>query len=568
MIARRLERRIPACDPARLAGPLPPLLARLYANRGVQTPDEVDHRLRHLLPPDGLHGIDGAARLLAATIAARTPIIVIGDYDCDGATGTAVAVRGLRMLGAAAVETCMPNRQRHGYGLSPGLVDEIPVPPPALLVTVDSGIACRAGVARARERGYRVLVTDHHLPGAVLPEADAIVNPNQAGDGFPSKALAGVGVVFYLLAALRALRVAAGELGRDEADLGSLLDLVALGTVADMVPLDRNNRVLVEAGLRRIRAGRASAGVAALFEVAGRDPAAASTRDLGYAIGPRVNAAGRLEDISLGLRCLLADDATRALAPARELDAINRQRRDLQAEMTAQALDRVAVQGNPCHGLVVHDDTWHAGVVGLIAGKLKERHQRPVVALAPAGDGSGLWRGSARSIDGVHVRDVLAAVDVAQPGLMVRFGGHAMAAGLSIDGASISAFARAFDAAVRQALGGEAPHEALWCDGPLGRDELTLETAELLATAVPWGQAFPAPLFDDRVDVIEQRVVGNRHLRLRVRTADGLLADAIAFGLADQGPLPARAHIAYELGIDEWRGERRIQLMVRHAQPG
>ncbi len=565
---RRLARRVPVCDPAQLVGPLPPLLARLYASRGVRTPDEVDHRLRHLLPPDGLRGIEAAARLIAETIAARTPIVVVGDYDCDGATGTAVAVRGLRMLGAPVVEACMPNRQRHGYGLSPGLVDEIPVPPPALLVTVDSGIACRAGVARARERGYRVLVTDHHLPGALLPDADVIVNPNQPGDGFPSKALAGVGVVFYVLAALRALRVATGELGRDEADLGSLLDLVALGTVADMVPLDRNNRVLVEAGLRRIRAGRACAGIAALFEVAGRDPQAASTRDLGYAIGPRVNAAGRIEDISLGLRCLIADDAGQALALARQLDAINRQRRDLQAEMTVQALDRVAASVDARHGLVVHDDSWHAGVVGLIAGKIKERHQRPTVALAPAGDGSGLWRGSARSIDGLHVRDVLAAVDVAEPGLIFRFGGHAMAAGLSIDGASIASFSRAFDAAVRQALGGEAPHEALWCDGPLGRDELTLETAELLATAVPWGQAFPAPLFDDRVEIVEQRVVGNRHLRLRVRTGDGLLADAIAFGQADHGPLPARAHIAYELGIDEWRGERRIQLLVRHAQAG
>jgi single-stranded-DNA-specific exonuclease len=334
-----------------------------------------------------------------------------------------------------------------------------------------------------------------------------------------------------------------------------------------MVPLDRNNRVLVEAGLRRIRAGRASAGIAALFEVAGRDPPAASTRDLGYAIGPRVNAAGRLEDIALGLRCLLADDPAQALDLARRLDAINRQRRDLQADMTAQAIDHVAGIGDDRHGLVVHDAGWHAGVVGLIAGKLKERHQRPVVALAPAGDDSGLWRGSARSIDGVHVRDVLAAIDTAQPGLIVRFGGHAMAAGLSIEAGAISGFASAFDAAVRRALGGDAPHEALWSDGPLGRDELTLETAELLATAVPWGQAFPPPLFDDEVEVISQRVVGSRHLRLRVRTADGALADAIAFGRADAGPMPRHARIAYEIGVDDWGGERRVQLLLRHDEP-
>jgi single-stranded-DNA-specific exonuclease len=419
---------------------MPPLLQRLHAARGARGLDEAQPRLANLLPPDALLGLDAAVALLVNAIAGNRHIVVVGDFDCDGATACAVGVRGLRMLGARHVSHAVPNRQVHGYGLSPGLVDDLAALQPELLVTVDHGIACHAGIAAAKARGWQVLVTDHHLPGATLPPADAIVNPNQPGDGFPSKALAGVGVMFYLLLALRArIDQTAAIHGRtshqQRPDLSSLLDLVAVGTVADLVPLDANNRALVAAGLRRLRAGQGCAGLRALVEVAGRDERALTATDIGFGLAPRINAAGRLDDMAVGIECLLSDDPSHARTLAAALHGINAERQGVQQQMVAEAeaaVSRLSLDGElppvPC----LFDPQWHAGVVGLVASRIKEHLHRPVFAFAPVEPGSGQLRGSARSIPGLHIRDLLAAVDATEPGLIERFGGHAMAAGLSL----------------------------------------------------------------------------------------------------------------------------------------
>jgi len=557
-------------------GEVHPVLRRVYALRGVRGPREVDHRLSALARPDLLGGIDAACDLLDDAIERDRRITVVGDFDCDGATGTAVAVRGLRMLGARNVGFRVPNRVLHGYGLSPALVDALE-PRPDLILTVDNGIASHAGVTCARARGIDVLVTDHHLPAATLPAANAIVNPNLEGDAFPSKALAGVGVVFYLLLALRARRHpgdGASAQGRERPDFSSLLDLVALGTVADLVPLDYNNRVLVEAGLRRIRAGRACAGVLALIEASGRAACGTTASDLGYLLGPRINAAGRLDDMALGIECLLADDPAAARGMAARLSAINAERRDLQDAMVEQGEAAVARWLSHCGGdtlpcgVTLYEDDWHAGVVGLVASKLKERLHRPVVACAPAGDGSDELRGSARSIRGVHVRDVLAEVDARCPGLIRRFGGHAMAAGLSLARDDLARFAAEFDAVVRERAVPELFEPVVFSDGELQAADLCLELARALRAAGPWGQGFPEPLFDNRFELVSWRIVGGRHWRLDLRL-DGAadVAEAILFN-ADAGlSPPPRFRAAYQLDVNEWNGRERLQLILRHLLP-
>jgi single-stranded-DNA-specific exonuclease len=552
-----------------------PVLQRIYAMRGVLTPERAELRLAQLLRPDALGGLALATSILADAIGARQRILVVGDFDADGATGTAVAVRGLRLLGAHHVNFRVPHRLRHGYGLSPALVADLGADTPDVLVTVDSGIACVRGVEAANRAGIRVIVTDHHLPGAQLPDAAAIVNPNLCDDAFPSKALSGVGVMFYLLLALRRRLREQGAFVpgvATEPDLSVLLDLVALGTVADMVPLDDNNRVLVQAGLRRMRAGQMQPGLRALAEVAGRRLDRIASSDLGYALGPRLNAAGRLEDMALGIECLLADTDAQARPLAQQLDAINAERKQVQQQMLEQAEALVAAcllrHGETLpHGLSVFDPDWHPGVVGLVASRLKDRLHRPVIAFAPGAE-DGLLRGSARSITGFHMRDALADLASADPDLIVRFGGHAMAAGLSLDPANLSRFGDAFEALARDRLDPATLQAELWSDGPLSRAEIGRELAEQLRYAGPWGQCFPEPLFDDEFAVEDWRVVGEAHLKLRLRHADGGDAlDAIHFD-GWRGEAPAtRVRLAYQLELDDWRDRRGVQLLVRHREP-
>ena len=547
---------------------LAPLLRRIHAARGSTCIDEAQPRLSNLLPPDSLGGMEAATALLADAIARDRRILIVGDFDCDGATACAVGVRGLQMLGARNVQHAVPNRRVHGYGLSPALVEELAALGPELLVTVDHGIACHAGIGAAKARGWDVLVTDHHLPGEVLPPADAIVNPNLPGDGFPSKVLAGVGVMFYVLLALRRRLRERGMLA-SEPDLSVLLDLVAVGTVADLVPLDANNRALVAAGLRRLRAGNGCAGLQALIEVAGRDAQRLSATDIGFAIAPRINAAGRLEDMALGIECLLTDDPSQARELAAVLHGINAERQGLQQGMVDEAesmLPRIDPDAVLPPALCFYDPQWHPGVVGLVASKLKERTHRPVVAFAPAEPGGDSLRGSARSIPGLHIRDVLAAVDHAHPGLMDRFGGHAMAAGLSLPLHSLAAFRAAWQTQVAAVLDPALLQAELWSDGELAADQLDRHHAELLRDAAPWGQGYPEPLFDGCFDVVGTRLVGANHLKLRLRLGSRQL-DAIHFGGADACPVTARVRIAYRLAADDWRGGDAIQLIVVHREP-
>ena len=492
----RIQRRVPPPDAGDSLLDLPPLLRRLYLSRGVRHSSEVDPDLSRLLRPEPLSGLEQAVDLLEGALRRRERILVVGDYDADGATACALAVLVLRALGAAWTGFLTPNRFEFGYGLSPPLVDLAAGQRPDLLVTVDNGIASLAGVERANSLGMRVLVTDHHLPGDQLPAAAAILNPNLADDAFPSKHLAGVGVVFYLLSALRARLRAGGWFAAQqlaEPRLADYLDLVALGTVADVVPLDANNRVLVEQGLRRIRAGRCRPGILALLRVAGRDPERLAGADLGFVVAPRLNAAGRLEDMSQGVQCLLAEDPDQALALAQTLDDLNRERRRIEAEMGDQAqtllTDLALDQEGLPRGLCLFDYHWHQGVIGILAARLRERWHRPVIALAE-GEGDYL-KGSARSVPDLHIRDALATLDARHPGLLERFGGHAMAAGLSLHRDRWQEFARAFDQEVRRRLGDQPPEAELISDGPLAASDLTLDQARLLRYAGPWGQGFP-----------------------------------------------------------------------------
>ncbi len=550
---------------------LHPLLSRLYRARGVCSDDDCSLPLGALHPFDSFMDIEPAADLLAGAIRAGKSILIVGDYDADGATGSALAVRGLRLLGAPDVAYLIPSRFTSGYGLSPALVDTAASLHADLIVTVDNGISSLAGVRRANALGIPVIITDHHLSGRELPSAAAIVNPNRPGDGFPSKSIAGVGVVFYLLAAVRARLRELGWFGagRPEPNLAGLLDLVALGTVADVVVLDRNNRILVEQGLRRIRAGRCSPGVAALLRVAGYDPKAATARDLGFVAGPRLNAAGRLTEMSLGVECLLADDPDRAMSMALELDALNRRRREIEDEMKDQAetvlRDLVLdVPGLP-PALCLFDAGWHQGVIGILAARIRERYHRPVIAFAVAED--GLLRGSARSIEGLHIRDLIDAVDRCRPGLIERFGGHAMAAGLSLRAGALDGFRETLVEAAQRQLGDTPPVRELVSDGELSVRDLDLATAELLRSAGPWGKGFPEPLFDGWFHVLERRVVGGRHLKLRLRPPDGETIDAIGFGLGELAVSAGdRVRLAYRLAVNEYRGIRSPQLIVEHLE--
>lgn len=587
-----LRRRVSQGTPDGWPTDVHPVLQQIYAARGVLGPAQVEHRLARLLPPQALGGMTAAVALLIEAIRGDWSILIAGDYDCDGATGTAVAVRGLRLLGARRVSYAIPNRFIHGYGLSPALVASLQ-PPPQLIVTVDNGVASVAGVALARAHGIRVIVTDHHLPGEQLPACDAMVNPNltalaacahaspacagcaddaRLNRAFPSRALAGVGVMFYLLLAVRAAMYPADGENQNapRPDLSALLDLVALGTVADLVPLDFNNRVLVEAGLRRIRSGRASAGISALIAVGKRSAATLSASDLGFALAPRVNAAGRLEDMRLGVECLLSDDAAQAQNYAEQLNAINLERRDLQASMVADAEQMVAGMAHiDAVGVALYEPGWHAGVVGLVASKLKERLHRPVIAFAPAGeDHPDELRGSARSIAGFHIRDALAAIDARQPGLIERFGGHAMAAGLSLKTCDYPRFAAAFDAIARELIDAERLQAVLYTDGELPPGAATLELARQLRHAGPWGQAFPEPLFDNLFECASWKPMGEGHLRLQLRDPrNGSLHDAVMFNAYHGQPPPARLRAAYELTINDWQGRETPRLLLRHIEP-
>lgn len=565
-----------------------PLLARLYAARGVTGSDELDDTLKRLLDPAELKGARDAARLLADAIAHNARICIVADYDCDGATACAVAVRGLRLLGARHVDYLVPNRVEDGYGLTPAIADRVAqrgLGGGDWLITVDNGIASVAGVARARALGLRVLVTDHHLPGPELPQADAIVNPNQPGCGFASKALAGVGVMFYALLALRAELRARGAFADGRGPhLDALLPLVALGTVADVVRLDANNRRLVAQGLRRIRLGRAQPGVLALLAAAGRKPERANTFDLGFALGPRLNAAGRLADMTLGIELLLADDLTRAGDLARQLDAINRERRTIENEMRAQAdtiVERLIGRDLPSleaesadeaadmpSALSVFDPEFHEGVVGLVAARLKDRWHRPAFVFAPshasggAVEHGGELKGSGRSIPGFHLRDALDWVAKRCPDVLLRFGGHAMAAGCAIQADGFAAFQTAFAQVAREWIDPAALTRRLETDGPLPALYRRVDVADALQQAV-WGQGFAPPVFSEELDVVSQRLVGQGHLALKLRH-QGELIDGIWFGRTE--PLPARALLAYRLEADDWQGQRRVRLLIEDMQ--
>ena len=552
-----------------------PLLARLFAARGLRSVDELDDGLARLLPPAELLGAQAAARFLADAIAARMRLCIVADYDCDGATACAVALRGLHLLGAPAdtLHYVVPDRAVHGYGLTPAIVDLALQKNPDVLLTVDNGIASLEGVAHARTRGLAVVVTDHHLPALVegtivLPDAHVIVNPNQPGCGFASKNLAGVGVMFYVLLALRSeLRARGVFTAQTQPRLDTLLDLVALGTVADVVRLDANNRRLVAQGLKRIRSGRMQAGVAALFTAAARDARRASAFDFGFALGPRINAAGRLSDMTLGIECLLTDDPARAAELARTLDAINRERREVetgmrdQAEALLQTLmeheDRV--NGEPPTALSLFDPAFHEGVVGIVASRLKDRLHRPTFVFALGQD--GLLKGSGRSIPGFHLRDALDLVAKRHPGVLKRFGGHAMAAGCTLEQDHFNTFDAGLQQVAHEWLDAATLSRKLLSDGPLALEHFNAETVRTLDAQV-WGQAFEPPVFSDDVEVVSQRLVGEKHLKLSVRHA-GVLRDAIWFGHSE--PVPAQVRMAYRLSVDEYNGRERVQMVVEAA---
>ena len=573
---RRIERRVPATG-AVLPDTLHPLLRRIYTARGVLTAADLDYALSALHDFRSFGGMREAVALLSECLRSERHILIVGDFDADGATSSALAVRTLRKLGARHVDYLVPNRFEYGYGLTPEIVALAAQHHPVLIITVDNGISSHAGVAAARAAGIRVLVTDHHMPGATLPDANAILNPNLPGDAFPSKCLAGVGVMFYLLLALRAHLRANNwfmERGTAEPNLAEFLDIVALGTVADLVPLDHNNRVLVSQGLSRIRAGRSVPGIQALLEISRREASRLSATDLAFAVAPRLNAAGRLTDMSLGIECLLCDDASRAREFAVKLDELNHQRRDIEARMQEDALRTLDDMGfnatDPAlpFGVCLFNEEWHQGVVGLVAARVKERVHRPVIVFARAEDGS--LKGSARSVKGVHIRDALEAVDTRHPGLIIKFGGHAMAAGLSLAAGHFKLFSDAFDAEVRHWLQADDLAGVIHTDGELAPEHLTLECAELLRDAGPWGQGFPEPCFDGVFRLLERRVVNNGHLKLMLaEPRSGLRVDAIAFRQNGES-LPSdcqELRIVYRPEVNEYRGERRLQLLVDYLEP-
>jgi single-stranded-DNA-specific exonuclease len=542
-----------------------PLLARLYAARGIQDAVTLDASLAQLLPPTGLKGIEAAAVLLADAMAANKKLCIVADYDCDGATACAVALRGLRLLGAKNVSYIVPDRVVDGYGLTPPIAERVKASGADVLITVDNGIASVEGVATARKLGLQVLVTDHHLPAAVLPEADAIVNPNQPGCTFESKALAGVGVMFYVLLVLRAeLRKRGVFTAEQQPKLDTLLPLVALGTVADVVKLDANNRRLVAQGLARVRKGQMPAGMTALFAAAGRTSEKCTSQDFGFAVGPRINAAGRLSDMTLGIECLTTDDVGRATELATQLDRINRERREIEGDMREQALELAQEmfdpEEEPPSALCVFDPDFHEGVVGIVAAKLKDLHHRPTFVFAPsqaAGKGHEL-KGSGRSIPGFHLRDALDLVAKRHPGVLLRFGGHAMAAGCTLEEDNLATFEEALQQVAQEWLDEATLQRRLETDGPLLPEYRRPELADTLAREV-WGQGFAPPTFSEEVEVVGQRLVGEKHLALKLRH-HGQPVDGIWFGRVE--PLPALAHLAFRLEADEWQGNKRVRFVV------
>jgi len=544
-------------------GGIHPVLARLFAARGLTDPQDLSSELAALMLPSGLLHIDAAAVFLADSIAARKRMVIVADYDCDGATACATALRGLRAMGAD-VDFIVPNRFEYGYGLTPEIVAlTAREKSPDIIITVDNGIASIDGVEEAKRRGIEVVVTDHHLPGDALPDARVIVNPNQPACGFPSKHLAGVGVVFYVLLALRAeLRRRGVFDAQTQPKLDSLLDLVALGTVADVVRLDPNNRILVAQGIKRMRSGRMHAGVAALFRVSGRQARTASPFDLGFALGPRLNAAGRLEDMSLGIECLITDDDNRAWELAQQLNDINLQRREIEAEMQGMAMAHLEdFQPSNSSTICVFDETWHQGVIGIVASRLKEKFFRPTITFAPAGD--GMIKGSGRSIPGFHLRDALDLVSKRAPSLIDKFGGHAMAAGLSLRAEAFGAFREAFEAVGRAWLSEHQLERVVETDGPLEDAYYTTQFIELMDGQV-WGQGFAPPVFCDEFRVVSQRILKERHLKLALEKS-GVRYDAIWFGHTDA--LGERARVAFRLDANEYNGVTRVQLLVEHAEP-
>lgn len=550
---------------------LPPLLERVFRSRGLTHGRELDLALGALTPPEGLPDLDRAAVRLADAVRNGEHILIVGDFDADGATSVALALSLLTAMGASRVSFLVPNRFEFGYGLSPEIVALAVSRSPDVIVTVDNGTSSVDGVQLAREHGVDVIITDHHLAGSTLPDAFALVNPNLPGADFPSRAMAGVGVIYYVLGAVRARLKDAGWFeARPLPNLADWLDLVAVGTVADVVPLDHNNRIMVAQGLRRMRAGRVRPGIRALCEVAGRRLERLSAEDLGFAIGPRLNAAGRLDDMTLGIQCLLAADVARARELATALDELNHARRALEQEMVQDAELIVATHAQSVegrYGLTVYDPTWHQGIVGIVAGRLREKYHRPVIAFAEAGDAApDELKGSARSLPGLHIRDVLECIASRYPALVVRFGGHAMAAGLSVKRVHYRRFEKIFDAVVAEHLPEAALSPVLHSDGSLSLEELSLDMARRLAGAGPWGQQFPMPAFHDEFELISQRVVGERHLKLVLKKGQKLF-DAIAFR---QPPLPPdvrRLEVLYRLDENDYRDRQTLQLVVEHLRP-
>jgi single-stranded-DNA-specific exonuclease len=572
-ILKHIVRRLAGITTDGLPDDLHPVLRRIYCARQVRSALELDRSLERLAPPSALKGMAQAVALLEHALRERKCIMVIADFDADGATSCALVVRALTAMGAHDVLYLVPNRFEFGYGLTPEIVAVAAQRNPDLLITVDNGISSVEGVRAAQALGIKVLITDHHLAGATLPAADAIVNPNQPGDEFPSKALAGVGTAFYTMLALRAqLRLSGwfAQQGIADPNLARLLDLVALGTVADVVALDANNRILVSQGLARMRAGQCSPGIRALVEVGGRELARLSATDLGFVVGPRLNAAGRLTDMSVGIECLLADDPQRAHELARTLDQLNRERREIERGMKEQAVTAVAAlqfEAALPRGLCLFDETWHQGLIGIVAARVRERIHRPVIAFAPA-NGTDL-KGSARSVAGLHVRDALDAIATRHPTLLHKFGGHAMAAGLTLERRHYQAFTAAFDEEVSRWLSDDDLRGTVMSDGELAAADFTLDLAQALRDAGPWGAGFPEPIFDGVFDVIDRRIVGQRHLKLTLRPPNGARAiDAIAFGAAETAiERNTRVHAAYKLDVNEYQGTRSVQLVVEHLEP-
>ncbi len=574
-MTRIVTRRVPLKDSMMLEQQgVPPLLARLYAARGITRQDELDTQLSSLLPPTLLRGAEDAAVLLADAIAADQKLLIVADYDCDGATACAVGMRALRSFGANP-DYLVPNRFEYGYGLTPEIVRLAALKKPDLLITVDNGIASVAGVAEANRLGIGTLITDHHLPGDTLPAARVIVNPNQPGCGFPSKALAGVGVMFYVMLALRSeLRRRGHFQTRPEPNLGALLDLVALGTVADVVPLDRNNRILVAQGLARMRSGRMQPGIQALFRAAGRSAERAVTFDLGFGLGPRLNAAGRLSDMALGIECLISDDMARALNIAQELDALNRERRSIEAGMQDEALLKldeieasagvdVATHLSSRASITLFDPSWHQGVIGILASRIKERLHRPTFVFARGSEGE--LKASGRAIPGLHLRDALDLIAKRHPDLLLRFGGHAAAAGLTLREADLPLFEQAFEDTAKALLSPADLTRTLETDGSLETGHMSLESARLLQAQI-WGQGFPAPMFSDEFRVERQRILKDKHLKLTL-IKNGARFEAIQFNFPQNQSAQGNIRAAYRLDVNEFNGVASVQLLLEHFEP-